>query len=677
MAVGTTILEVALAAWDAGLSVIPIRSDGSKKPALRWKRYQQARASREQVAEWFDPDGEGHRAIAVVCGAVSGHTYMVEMEGSGFSAGFWRQFRAACIAELGEDRWTEITAYVELSPSGGPHIYLRCPTHPGHQNTKLASRIVDGTLTQIMETRGEGGYSILGGSTGHPSGNDWAVQQGAVSDIATVTWPEFETILDCARSLDQTPREEPVDVPAPTPTDRASAGWMDDVIGSFNHRHDVLTYLPEWTPIGTEHWNGETVTRLRRDGSDNDHGAVLFPSGRVGFFSSNTPYGVDFYSGTGHMPTYDAFTIALLADGCRNTTEERVARARHLRDDGYGTPRERVAMNGEPILTVAQAIAKGREQLAEDLWANDDLEDDEPEVARLFTPVDWAALFAGDGPEEDWLVEPILPANRQVAIWASHKTGKSLLMLEMAAALATGRPCLLKGTTPPVDVVYLDMEMTQDDVRERLEDMGYGPDDDLSHLHYYLIPALPPLDTAEGGKVLVELAHHHTATVVVLDTMSRVTEGDENEADTYRSYYRYTGSRLKAAGIAVARLDHGGKDPTKGQRGSSAKGDDIDVAWQLVPSQDGILAKRNLSRMSWVPEQVSLTRSDDTGAMRHTVTGNSWPAGTIEAAKQMELAGIPVELPQRQAVEVFRAAGGQGKNALLRAAHRYRRGQGT
>ena len=38
---------------------------------------------------------------------------------------------------------------------------------------------------------------------------------------------------------------------------------------------------------------------------------------------------------------------------------------------------------------------------------------------------------------------------------------------------------------------------------------------------------------------------------------------------------------LKEAGIALLRIDHAGKDLTRGQRGTSAKRDDVEVVWFL------------------------------------------------------------------------------------------------
>ena len=52
-ATGTDLMRIALQAYDAGLSIIPVRSDGTKKPAVAWKQYQTVRADRDQVRAWF------------------------------------------------------------------------------------------------------------------------------------------------------------------------------------------------------------------------------------------------------------------------------------------------------------------------------------------------------------------------------------------------------------------------------------------------------------------------------------------------------------------------------------------------------------------------------------------------------------------------------------------------
>ena len=163
----------------------------------------------------------------------------------------------------------------------------------------------------------------------------------------------------------------------------------------------------------------------------------------------------------------------------------------------------------------------------------------------------------------------------------------------------------------PWSCVYLDYEMTLEDVLERLDDMGYRGAD-LSRLRYALLPDLPPLDAAAGGAALMAMLDgvraawpgHHL--VLVIDTISRAVAGDENSADTYRAFYAHTGIELKRREVTWVRLDHAGKDDGAGQRGSSAKGDDIDLAWRLERSKGRLALRRDLSRMPWVPERVDL-----------------------------------------------------------------------
>jgi hypothetical protein len=59
-------------------------------------------------------------------------------------------------------------------------------------------------------------------------------------------------------------------------------------------------------------------------------------------------------------------------------------------------------------------------------------------------------------------------------------------------------------------------------------------------------------------------------------------DGIENDADTWLALYRHLIVPLKAAGRATVRLDHFGKDTTRGSRGSSAKTQDVDHVWELT-----------------------------------------------------------------------------------------------
>ena len=292
------------------------------------------------------------------------------------------------------------------------------------------------------------------------------------------------------------------------------------------------------------------------------------------------------------------------------------------------------------------------------------------EDTSLPVALDWDELWARE-PHNDWLVDEFWPVGRQLHIFAPRKAKKSLLTLWIAASVATGKDPFTGTPQEPHHVVYLDHEMTEDDVQERAEAMGFVPDDLRTHLHYYLLPSMPPLDTDEGGLRLMRLVERDKATVVIIDTLSRVVKGEENSNDTYQAFYAFTGLRLKRAGVSMARLDHEGH--TKGHsRGGSAKADDVDVVWRLSPTDNGLNLERSASRISWVPERVDLTESADPLAFRTGLP--SWPAGTAAKAKELDAIGAPLDVTKRQAIELLKAAGKeQGRGEVLMKAIKHRK----
>lgn len=232
--------------------------------------------------------------------------------------------------------------------------------------------------------------------------------------------------------------------------------------------------------------------------------------------------------------------------------------------------------------------------------------------AEIFPEVDWDQAFSDTPEDVDWLVEPVVERGALVALFSPPKEGKSLLALEIAACLATGRPVLSRPEGPPVHVLYVDFENRQKDFVDRLRAMNFSPADLKGWLHYLSFPSMRTLDTQEGGAQLHANAIKYGAELVVIDTVSRVLEGNENDADTFKEMYRHSLTRLKRDGIACIRLDHAGKDADRGQRGSSAKNADVDVVWRLTKtSKYKVRLIRDFSRQHSYPEAIDMVRTDN------------------------------------------------------------------
>jgi len=295
-------------------------------------------------------------------------------------------------------------------------------------------------------------------------------------------------------------------------------------------------------------------------------------------------------------------------------------------------------------------------------------------VTDLPVPIDWHDLFGRERSGREWLIEDLWPRGRLLSITAPYKAGKSLLALYLAAHLAAGSDPWTGEPTPPVRVVYLDYEMTEEDVLERVEDMAFGPAD-LAGLRYFLHPVLPRLDTHEGGRLLLDLAAEHGAEAVIIDTFSRVVESRDYTGHEVRAFFHWTARPLKQRGVALARLDHTSHGSGDRAGGSAAKGADVDVGWVIHPEgadwSSARIEHHGLTRVRWVPPRIDLVRSEE--PLRYRRPERTWPDDTEEVAARLDLLGVPLDTTANAALARLREQGVGARRAVVLAAIRYRR----
>lgn len=264
-----------------------------------------------------------------------------------------------------------------------------------------------------------------------------------------------------------------------------------------------------------------------------------------------------------------------------------------------------------------------------------------------------SGLFSRERTTTNWYVAPLIAAGRITLLYSPGKTGKSLIGMEAAAALATGRGALgTRGPNKPVHVLYIDQEMTPDDWQDRLGDMGYRPEDEAKldeHLHLAQLQNWPAMDTPAGGRAVHREAMRVGAKVVIIDTVSKVISGEENSNDTAQAFYRNTLVALKREGMGVLVLDHTGKDIERGARGGSAKTDNIDLAFELLLRGKDLLTMRcshHRFRDPLLDEPTFLRRQS--GPLAHIVEHHAAPVnqapGTTRPTVLMERISRFVEI---------------------------------
>ena len=232
----------------SGLSVIPIRTDGSKAPLLKeWKPFQFRRPTEDELREWFD--NEAGYGIAIIGGAVSGFLEIFDCDAPHLFQAWCELVESLCPGLL-------IRLVIVLTPSGGFHVYYRSSEIEGNQ--KLAQQLIEvpeGTenglwvdgqfviIKTLLETRGQGGYVLAPGSplNCHAARKPYVLLSGDFSNIPTITKQERAIMLDAARSFNKYVRPERIYQPSSTRRHLACTNRPGDDFNAKADWHSLLT----------------------------------------------------------------------------------------------------------------------------------------------------------------------------------------------------------------------------------------------------------------------------------------------------------------------------------------------------------------------------------------------------------------------------------------------------
>lgn len=360
-----SLLDAALHLAANGCAVIPVANDGSKRPAVDWKTYQQTPPPRTQLDAWFT-DETSYDGLGVVTGAVSGHLEMLEVEGRAIRlvSRLNTTMADAGLAEL----WSRLCkGWLEQSPSGGIHWHYRVAADQGggaRGNTKLARRRnpdLPRVVDVLIETRGEGGFTVVSPSHGraHPTGQAWMLLAGGADTCPTITVEERDALYAVATQLDEMPVEAgPRILTPPSPTGAGPAGGTNVRPGDdYNARADWSQILEPhgWrrTKRMGDGWGWTRPGKSPRDGISATTGTAADGVDRLYVFSTSTEFETE-------QPYSKFGAYAVLEHAGDHTVA-----ARTLRGDGYGDqtpPAERTLTLVRPPADPTQPPGQSEQQ---------------------------------------------------------------------------------------------------------------------------------------------------------------------------------------------------------------------------------------------------------------------------------------------------------------------------
>jgi hypothetical protein len=196
-------------------------------------------------------------------------------------------------------------------------------------------------------------------------------------------------------------------------------------------------------------------------------------------------------------------------------------------------------------------------------------------------PVQRAHLLPVVAPEHRWLIDGLWAAEAVGIVGGEPKCGKSFLALDMAVAVAAGRPCLRRFAVPQAGRVLLyAAEDALPVVRQRLEGIAAAAGVALADLDIHVITAPTlRLDLAADQERLAATAAQLRPRLLVLDPLVRLHRIDENAAAEVAPLLAYLRELQRRLALAVVLVHHARKGAGNVRAGQALRGSSELHAW--------------------------------------------------------------------------------------------------
>ena len=171
-----------------------------------------------------------------------------------------------------------------------------------------------------------------------------------------------------------------------------------------------------------------------------------------------------------------------------------------------------------------------------------------------FVPHTLPQLKQKETPPLTFYIDGILQKPGRTLISASKSTGKSFFLINMMAAICSGKPFLNHFATlkDKPNILYLDFEIGEAAFKERVIKMG--KDTDLENFYVYHVHDWDMLD-AGNYKKLEDFIFTNDIKILVVDTLGSSWHGNENKKEDVKRYTDIMDT-LWARGVSVCLVHH-------------------------------------------------------------------------------------------------------------------------
>ncbi|WP_241904628.1 helicase RepA family protein [Vibrio breoganii] len=185
---------------------------------------------------------------------------------------------------------------------------------------------------------------------------------------------------------------------------------------------------------------------------------------------------------------------------------------------------------------------------------------------------------------QPWLIKSFFSKSSFGVIFGRSSSRKSFIAIDISCSIATSTPWQNKPVAAGA-VVYIAAE-GQTGMAKRIKAWEVANGQKVEHL--YLLGQSLILSNARDRSILIqsikdiERQRNVKVQLIVLDTLARNFEGDENNADSMGKFIRGCDMVREIADTTILCVHHSGKDASKGGRGSNALNGACDFEFQVT-----------------------------------------------------------------------------------------------
>ncbi|RTL26386.1 MAG: hypothetical protein EKK55_07805 [Rhodocyclaceae bacterium] len=567
-----------IARWyvSQGISVIPVKADGSKSPSISgWRKYSNELPTEAELEKWFG--GGQLSGIGVPCGPASGNLLVLDFEYAEGESAYFQWFN-----RLPDDLQKFVKSLPTVStPSGGRHIWIRLTeSQPG---AKLA-RYANGKTK--IEIRGEGHQVLAPGCPRecHSSGELYAwVDPDHATEFPEVDADTLaELIAVCCACNDYQAPEQPRDWGGGS----GGKSGSDSPGNDFNRRGSwAETGLMEagWTAAKLV---GADRGFLTRPGKSAGISASM---GMVSSRETGYPY---LYVWSTSVPEFSAETpysrFAVFA--ILKHKGDYSAAAKDLQRLGYG---ERVGMS--------EYSRDQNEWVSSEFVMKLGTEDGKPaypfKSVSIVTPVihegggeprcfKWMSELSAQADDVKWIWNGYLARGGITLLSALWKSGKSTLLSHLLKALGGSESQFLGQAVQPSRVLYVSEEH-ESIWADRRDNLLIGDHVGMACRPFKNRPTM--VEWRDYLKLLAEETRKHQFDLIVFDTLSKMWPvREENDAGQVEEALMPLWDTCKE-GVAILLVHHtrkSGGEQFVSSRGSGGLPAFCEILIEFGPTND-------------------------------------------------------------------------------------------